>query len=149
MNYRKLRIAWTVRWAIAGLLVIALWVRSYWYIDRLSGRGFGKNDFAEFMTGRGLTGLVYRRGIYRNDGTSNWRLDSLAATPNYQFPQLGEYRCDSQAGIVMLPNWLSITMAMAVAALPRLRWRFSLRTLLIATMLVAVLLGLIVFAVRG
>ncbi len=41
-----------------------------------------------------------------------------------------------------------IAIAAALAALPWLRWRFSLRTLLIATTLVAVVLGLIMWAVR-
>ncbi len=29
MKHRKLRIAWSVAWGIAGVLLIALWVRSY------------------------------------------------------------------------------------------------------------------------
>jgi hypothetical protein len=31
MKHRKLRIAWSVTWGIAAMLIIALWVRSYWY----------------------------------------------------------------------------------------------------------------------
>ena len=30
MRYRKLRIAWSVGWGIACVLLIVLWVRSYW-----------------------------------------------------------------------------------------------------------------------
>src|SRR4051794_7311826 len=41
MKYRKLRIAWSVTWGIAAVLLIALWVRSYWIVDaphlKLSG----------------------------------------------------------------------------------------------------------------
>src|SRR6187401_737617 len=33
MNYRKLRIAWSVGCGIAVVLVIVLWVRSYWWFD--------------------------------------------------------------------------------------------------------------------
>ena len=33
MKYRKLRIAWSVGCAIACVLLIALWVRSYWRAD--------------------------------------------------------------------------------------------------------------------
>src|SRR6478609_9016585 len=31
MNYRKLRIAWSVVWGIATVLLIALWAGSYWW----------------------------------------------------------------------------------------------------------------------
>ena len=33
MRFRKLRIAWSVVWGLACVLLIALWVRSYWYWD--------------------------------------------------------------------------------------------------------------------
>jgi hypothetical protein len=34
MRFRKLRIAWSVACAIACVLLIALWVRSYWAVDK-------------------------------------------------------------------------------------------------------------------
>jgi hypothetical protein len=33
MKYRKLRIAWSVGWGLACVLLIVLWVRSYWRVD--------------------------------------------------------------------------------------------------------------------
>jgi hypothetical protein len=33
MRFRKLRTAWSVAWGVVAVLVIALWVRSYWYVD--------------------------------------------------------------------------------------------------------------------
>jgi hypothetical protein len=33
MRFRKLRMAWSVAWGLACVLLIALWVRSYWYAD--------------------------------------------------------------------------------------------------------------------
>src|SRR5688572_24972679 len=36
MRFRKLRIAWSVAWGIACLLLIVLWMRSYWYIDYMN-----------------------------------------------------------------------------------------------------------------
>ena len=55
------------------------------------------------------------------------------------------------AGIsfAIVPYWLLLGAAIAVfAALPLLRWSFSLRTLLIATTVIAVVLGLVVYATR-
>ena len=36
MRFRKLRIAWSVGCAIACVLLIVLWVRSYWSADTVS-----------------------------------------------------------------------------------------------------------------
>ena len=51
---------------------------------------------------------------------------------------------------LIIPYWLPCLAAATIALLPWLKWskRFSLRTLLIATTLVAVALGLIVWAAR-
>jgi hypothetical protein len=49
---------------------------------------------------------------------------------------------------ILLPCWSSVLLTATLATFPWLRWRFSLRTLLIATTLVAVLLGATVYAVR-
>ena len=38
MKHRKLRIAWSVVWGIAAVLLIVLWVRSYLVWDNSSGR---------------------------------------------------------------------------------------------------------------
>ena len=50
---------------------------------------------------------------------------------------------------VTVPTWLLVSLFAAFAALPWLRWRFSLRTLLIATTLIAVVLGIIVWMTRA
>jgi hypothetical protein len=54
---------------------------------------------------------------------------------------------------VVVPYWtvLTVTLAVGVASLWSLRdatWRFSLRTLLLATTIIAVLLGIIVWSTR-
>jgi hypothetical protein len=33
MRFRKLRIAWSVVWGVVAMLLIVLWVRSYWWMD--------------------------------------------------------------------------------------------------------------------
>jgi hypothetical protein len=50
-----------------------------------------------------------------------------------------------------VPHWFLVALTALPATLvvlPWLRWRFSLRTLLIATTVVAAILGLLVYAVR-
>jgi hypothetical protein len=47
-----------------------------------------------------------------------------------------------------IPFWFLAPLSGAGAVLPWIRWRFSLRILLIATTLIAVVLGPIVYAIR-
>jgi len=66
---------------------------------------------------------------------------SILQTLGFQWFGRGQYFT------IFLPYWLlslAIGMIAALAALPWIRWRFSLRALLIATMLVAVALGILV-----
>ena len=46
------------------------------------------------------------------------------------------------------PHWLLVSLIAVVATLPWLRWRFSLRTLLVAITLVALVLGIIIATTR-
>ena len=43
-RFRKLRIAWSVGWGLAAVLLLVLWVRSYWwrdfYVVRLSAESY-------------------------------------------------------------------------------------------------------------
>jgi hypothetical protein len=143
LRFRKLRIAWSVGCGIACLLLIALWVRSYQYCDRSSivSRVFG------FST----------EGVLIFEWTGNLPLqqffNSLMKDPSRSFvPQKGflgfstEWHPDIR--YVQAPHWFPVSLATTLAALPWIHWRFSLRTLLIATTLMAVILGLIVYAVK-
>jgi hypothetical protein len=47
-----------------------------------------------------------------------------------------------------LPFWIVVPVFLTLAAAPWIRWRFSLRTLLIATTLIAALLGVFAYAAR-
>jgi hypothetical protein len=50
------------------------------------------------------------------------------------------------AGVIIVPLWFPIGLAAILATAPWLRYRFTLRALLIATTLVALVLGLAVWA---
>src|SRR6476659_6488605 len=43
MRYRKLRIAWSIACSILCLLLIVLWVRSYWLFDGFGGHTRTRN----------------------------------------------------------------------------------------------------------
>ena len=150
MRFRKLRIAWSVGCAIACVLLIALWVRSYWCWDACTTRQVAGQN-AEVGSRQGWLGIninmssngsfvqhrEYSFSTMAVIGESNadWELKA------YNFPQGWAYSITTR-------HWLPAFAAAIFAIVPWMTWRFSLRTLLIATTLVAVVLCLIVYATR-
>jgi hypothetical protein len=149
MRFRKLRIAFSATCLIACVLLIALWVRSYWgrtskqifanptdgyYIHSLDGSvAFEKEDrlylsYALYPLYIGWDNLH----IATHTGIKIWR------------------ESNGKIHAVSISYWLINSAVIVLAAAPWIRWskRFSLRTLLIATTLVAVVLGLIVWLGR-
>jgi hypothetical protein len=151
MSFRKLRIAWSVFWGVACVLLIVLWVRSYRLRDEIASLLTPTNGiYFESLEGR--TGLHY----YHSSDMRNWQSSAESAPvvdymrdmsgPRFEFEVSG--MANGTITHIAAPYWLVTTSVAILAATPwirQLRWRFSLRTLLIATTLVAVALGLIVW----
>ena len=139
MKYRKLRIAWSVAWGVAPVLLAVLWVRSYWWSDGTSS--------AEVVSWRG--NLCFLQTI-------NYKPIPGIFTPVRTWRRMGIFTIDSKQIEILkrygdgpsVPTWIPAIIALALSTAPWLRWRFSLRTLLIATTLVAVVLGAIVWAAK-
>ena len=136
---RYLRIAWTVFCGIACVLLIVLWVRSY----QKSGL-FVISRHAVVLTSGEIR--IDRRWTSYTAPSGSWRtkpgddISSLWATKEKTF--------DLVTGGISVPFWLVTILVLALAALPWLSWRFSLRTLLLAMTLVAVSLVVIVWLIR-
>ena len=145
MRFCKLRIAFSATCLVASVLLIVLWVRSYTTTDLIQ---LGSRD-AQSVFGRLL--------IYGLDPTPGMEPDPFAIDShpigdknyepgswNFSGEVLG-FRWESGNGHwhLTVPDWAALLLTVALAAAPWIKWRFSLRTLLIATTLVAVLLGLI------
>jgi hypothetical protein len=152
MRYRKLRIAFSATCLIACVLLIALWVRSYWWFDLL---------MRHITTTCGVTVISARARIWFSAGGMREETQSeLSSWPHDRLHDIESFAAGWGFGAYMhgppnpvqiavkAPHWFAILALAAVAATPWLRWRFSLRTLLIATTLIAVVLGLIVWAAR-
>lgn len=150
-RFRWLRIAWSVWWGVVTVLLIVLWVRSYgnWFAAYKASNGHtllvGSSDGdLRFSRQPGL--LTQRPRWFRlDDGEPS--LDR----PPASYWGSGFFWRSSPNLFLRLPHWIAVLVAGIASALPwggQLRWRFSLRTLLIATTLVAVALGLIVWASR-
>ncbi len=149
MTYRKLRIAWTVFWGVAAVLLIVLWVRSYWRVQHVVWNSETKAFDISFDRGQLGIGAVNDR-IMLPLGWSHrtfpiWSADSDSDTDDTPKTILGfGLETDDISIDAYIPFWFPVLTCAAIAIIPSpLFKRFSLRTLLIATTLVAVVLGLI------
>ena len=155
MKYRKLRIAWSVAWGVACLLLIALWVRSQWYADHY----FASVTKTHLMHVQLIPGAIairitdVTRMYLRQDftvGANNWRPHAIGLRESkYRSPLWAAF--DYAGGYLTLPYWFLVSITAILTAAPWIKRRpqFSLRTLLIAMTLVAVGLGLAVYANRN
>ena len=155
---KYLRIAVTAVSLTACVLLIALWVRSsYWWMDDVSLILFKDTaGVSQMLILRSWSSVVvfhtrpYHGAVpYRSRVSSEYApydpSDAVYSSVLNKRWQLS-YDWGGSELQVHCPHWLIIAIFAIVAAapwVPRLR-RFSLRTLLIATTLVAVVLGVII-----
>ena len=135
---RPLSIAWTAGWGCIAVLSLGLWTRSYIACEEVSGR------FASTWT----------YAISSDDGNLWMDWSPVAATPNdwsYEVRIPSHYfrRMQQSPPIrpmsVRIAYWfvvLTTTVLAVVLWLKRVSWNFAVRNLLIATTLLAILLGL-------
>jgi hypothetical protein len=155
---RGLKITWTATCGIACVLLIALWVRSYSQIDSLFSQvgceiGIesicGEVCLIEFAPSNDS-----RIGLPRWFSVGSVVIDDVdrARLPN-TFLGFGYSRWikrwSSYGKELCIPHWFALLFLATFAVSPwiQLPKHFSLRTLLLATTLVCVVLGLVVWAV--
>jgi hypothetical protein len=156
VKYRKLRIAFSAVCGIVCLLLIVLWVRSYVWIEVMTlpaiwGTTIEIGSFkGAFAVGAEQDGVQWEVERY---SAKEWEQFVTSVGPVAPLPSTvwgGIYKTPA-ATTIFLPYWLLAIAFAACAASPwrqQLSFRFSLRTLLIAMTLVAVVLGLMVWAAR-
>jgi len=157
MRFRKLRIAWSVFWGLACVLLLALWVRSYWDSDSLSG---SKSDstYIVFSTMNGAVCVDATDNGFSPFGVKKWEfihgIPTHIIAPEHKLHfLLPQYRrlegwTRSDTFELLVPVWLIIFPFGITFTCPWVSLRLNLLILLIATTLVAVVLGLAVWAAR-
>jgi hypothetical protein len=162
MRFRYLRFAFSAVCGVVCLLLIVLWIDSYWSLRYIDARYYRLQVMAATL--RGIVGFdVDMNQTSSGPGTGPkvyWRFDTFPASKRNFGLVTDKLRVISFLGFrwvsannyyeADLPFWLLTFTTAAISVTPWLRWskHFSLRTLLIATTLVAVVLGLICYAVR-
>jgi hypothetical protein len=142
-----LRIAFSIMSGSLCVLLIVLWVRSYYRVDVYRIQTSTSISFV-WYSWRGTLHGFFWEGVVPNFSASTHRLDDnirdQPPTPSLNILEIKPrppYR---------LPYWLPIVVLVSFISSIWIPWsnRFSLRTLLIAMTLVAILLGAIVFSTR-
>ena len=142
MKHRTLRIAWSVGWGVVAVLLCVLWARSYFGLSTFEVLVTRTHRHYLFST-NGATGILRAVRVFAGFEIANRYLDGYFADLNthsglkFVRDSAGSFR------VLLISYWLLVPGAVCAATLPWLRWRFGLRTLLIGTTLVAMLLGLI------
>jgi hypothetical protein len=161
MKYRKLRMAWSVGCGIACALLIVMWVRSYQTWDSPFGPILKRWEL-QLNSVRGYL-LIGVRDSPPN-ATTNWRWRTFHADrfTNDEISGSIVWRFTSSAGAlgfgavqtalmwqVYMPYWF-LSLIPIGGSLLGVRWfaRYSLKALLIAMTLAAIVLGLAFYAAR-
>jgi hypothetical protein len=158
-------------WGIAAVLLIAVWMRSYFSTDQLT-RQDSSSGFIAITLGDGRLLLGKSNdpdlGMFFGPGWSSrscqWSKSgsipffpasvpqehrgNIFGWPNFSDDAFIARTRGPKYSQLILPFWLLVLPVIALAVVPWLRWRFRLRTLLITTTLVAVALGLVVWAAK-
>jgi hypothetical protein len=142
---RLLRLAALLFFSLACALIATLWVRSYRAEDRASGN---------YSTSTGVRVYSSRGWVVCSKNTSQkypWSLDlgsGFWLEPgdgrlNFSIP--AEFFRGAAFASVSIPHWFLVLASIGLVATswPRKSYRFSLRSLFIATTLIAILLGLV------
>ena len=141
---RYLRIAFSAMCGVVCLLLIVLWVRSYWQWDTL--------QYEDSSESRGVTSqngflLVYK--IYQKGKGRWWFGSDPAEFPADLKSQLSLNWDDGNGDLmgpgVTIPYWLIVLFVLGLGFAPWPPRQFSLRTLLVFTTAIAALLGILVY----
>ena len=145
---RYARYAAAVLFALLAVGFVALWVRSFYWPDGyvstiLNNRGLG------VLSRQGVLFLAFTNG----DGEfgAAWRISEAESESSRRITGFRFYRKATSTyydTVATFPHWSLAASSLALAALLAFNrtWRFSLRTILVATTILAGLLGLAVWA---
>ena len=152
----RLKIAWTVFFAVLSVALCVLWLRSYWYIDAIIfdspwAKAFGGASVVGEIE-IGMTPLSPNNFVKFDSHGVIDRSEERAFMHEYSSTICGfGVSHGTPETFILIPHWFAILLVsgIAIGIWKRPYWRFSLRTMLIVTTLVAVGFGLAVYVSSG
>jgi hypothetical protein len=139
---KYLRITVTALSLMACVLLVALWVRSYWGREFL-GEYLTLGQRYELFSFNGKLLILKQERFFAGAEFRIAYPDDLFTERASQSRFGVSYSSDGLFAVLAISYWLLTSFAIGLAAAPWLKWRFSLRALLIGTALVALMLGMI------
>jgi hypothetical protein len=150
---RGLGIAWSVWWGILCVLLVVLWVRSYWwttyYVSSFGQVSLLPGDLGVSISG-GADPSAVPAGTVIHVSSEAWMqyLETQRAAENFIMGQhwsriWGAFYFQNGENV---PFWFLLAIFAMSSGAPWLGRRFSLRTLFVATTLIAFVLGLVVWS---
>jgi hypothetical protein len=146
---RALRIAWSVVCGIAAVLLLCLWVRSYWTADTVYvPLPNSWNVMFRSIPGACMGGIFKGPDgglLWETETSDDFRQEIPRDAPDFSGIWGRFLYVHSIVPFVIIPDWFLVGVALALSTAPWFRWstHFSLRTLLIAITLVAMVLGVV------
>ena len=145
-RFRRLRIAVSVFRRGGGGGLCVLWVRSYWWRDevwRLRSNDLLTtlgSDCGTIFVSHGVTDPLQSLSLQVSERDA-WEIGRMESSPKYLGFRRWSY---PDKFTIHIPHWFAMLSfaAISVATVPWTRWSFSLRSLLIATTMMAVVLGI-------
>ena len=145
MKYRKLRIAWSLYWAIVSSVVIVFWVRNYTVADG----GFIKLTPSFYVQVHAIDGrMCVWFQMKPNKGWFGWWSNPITfPTPPDEPNRLPWFDLKFWPTFARLytAHWFLAVVAASLAAAPWCPHRFTVRGLLIGTTAVALITAAIVW----
>jgi len=153
MKYRKLRIAWSVAWGVACLVVIALWVRSYSRFEVPTASVAGLTIQVVSSQAKLAVPASYDPSyeigwLWQFESVSDDDPEGHNEAMSYIANAIGVGYVPTPLPTIVFPDWLSVLLSATLATAPWLPCRIGLGTLLIGMTVAAIGLGLAVYAHR-
>ncbi|MEX2308547.1 MAG: hypothetical protein WD738_13180 [Pirellulales bacterium] len=146
--FRYLRIAVSALSLTACVLLIALWARSYYYLDQLT-EPISRTRGIEFASIEGQARFaVLKLNPAVPFQSQDWGLESTNSKLGYAQSEIDDTKwgfvgSEIDFWTIWGPYWFLALLGVTFAAVPWIPRRFSLRAMLIAMTLFAALLGII------
>jgi hypothetical protein len=158
MPRRLLNIA-SIVCLVLCVALMGMWVRSYFWLDDFKFKPFGASSIGVASSSDRIAIGTMSAALNPNEGLinfthtpiSDWRSD--LAKIDQRFSTIAGFGLvhDNNVFVFMVPYWFAVLIAgaLSIAYWPRVKYRFSLRTLFIATTFLAVVLGMIAWLDRA